>query len=140
MKINISTHENITVIQPEGQLDSESKREFELQIEACLAGGARWVVFDMSRVSFLSSAGLRVIHNTFNQLRKLHQDADDETLRKQISAGIYKAPYLKVCGLGEAPLQAFTLGGFDTYIQVYNDLDAALKSFGSPVSDGTRRK
>jgi anti-anti-sigma regulatory factor len=84
---------------------------------------------DLSNVSFVSSAGLRAIHSIFNQLRALHKDADDDTLRKNMSAGTYKSPYLKVTNLSPKIKEVFELGGFDTYIEAYDDVKKAVESF-----------
>jgi anti-anti-sigma factor len=119
----------ITVIHVNGNIDSTTCTAFKSEIEDLISNGARHILVDLSNVSFISSAGLRTIHIIFNQLRALNKDADDDTLRKRMSEGTYKSPYLKVTNLSPKVGEVFELGGFDTYIEIYNDINTALNSF-----------
>ena len=119
----------ITVIHVNGDIDSTTSQEFKSEIEELISDGARRILVDLSHVPFISSAGLRAIHNIFNQLRALHKDADDDALRKNMSAGMYKSPYLKVANLSPKLKEVFELGGFDTYIEIHNDVNKAVNSF-----------
>jgi anti-anti-sigma regulatory factor len=112
-----------------GNIDSSTYQAFQTGADELIANGARYLLVDMTDSPFMSSAGLRALHNIFNQLRSIHKDADDEALRKAISAGAYKSPYLKVCCLSSETKEVFELGGFDIYIEVYNDLEKAISSF-----------
>jgi anti-anti-sigma factor len=132
MEVSISL-ENIrvpvTVMRVAGDVDSANAGRLQEEADKLVASGARYILMDFEKTAFISSAGLRVIHKTFNALRALHKDADDDSLRKSMSAGAYKAPYLKVVNLSATAREAFQLAGFDTYIDTYIDLQSALKSF-----------
>ena len=65
----------------------------------------------------------------FNKLRDLHKDANDDELRRKMSVGAYKSPYIKVANLKERVREAFELSGFDVYIEVHNDINSAVQSF-----------
>jgi anti-anti-sigma factor len=119
----------VTIVHVNGNIDSTTFQNFQSKIEELISNGASHILVDLSNAPYISSAGLRAIHNIFNQLRSLHKDADDETLRKNMSIGYYKSPYLKVTNLSTEAAEVFELGGFDTYIEVYNDMDKALNSF-----------
>ncbi len=119
----------VTVIHVNGNIDSSTYQTFQSKVEEQISNGARHLLIDLSNAPFISSAGLRAIHNIFNQLRALHKDADDDTLRKNMSTGTYKSPYLKVVNLSSKLKEVFDLGGFDTYIEVHNDINSAVNSF-----------
>ena len=119
----------ITIVHVSGDIDSTTSHAFKSRIEELISDGARHILVDLSHVPFINSAGLRAIHNIFNQLRALHKDADDDILRKNMSAGIYKSPYLKVTNLSPKLKEVFELGGFDTYIEIHNDINNAINSF-----------
>ncbi len=99
------------------------------QAQKMLDSGSRYILVDMTNLAFISSAGLRALHNIFNQLRAIHKDVDDDILRKSMAAGAYKSPYLKVCCLSPKIKEVFDLGGFDAYIEVYNEFEEAVSSF-----------
>jgi anti-anti-sigma factor len=119
----------VTVLHVNGNIDSSTYVAFQDHAEKLIAGGAHYLLIDLSNAPFISSAGLRAIHNIFNQLRAIHKDADDDTLRKSMSAGTYKSPYLKVCNLSKEVRDIFELGGFDTYIETHDSIEKAVSSF-----------
>ena len=119
----------VTIIHISGEIDSSNYKLFQEQAEEAVADGARYLLLDMKNVAYISSAGLRVIHTLFNKLRDIHKDANDDELRKKMSAGAYKSPYVKVANLSERVKEAFELSGFDVYIEVFDDLSAAVSSF-----------
>ena len=119
----------ITIIHVNGDIDSTTSQAFKSKIEELISDGARHILVNLSNVPFISSAGLRAIHIIFNQLRTLHKDVDDDVLRKNMSAGIYKSPYLKVANLSPKLKEVFELGGFDTYIEIHSDINNAVNSF-----------
>ena len=52
----------------EGSLDSTTYEQFEKTIEPMLGGGTPLVVIDMAKLSYVSSAGLRVIFRLWKDL------------------------------------------------------------------------
>lgn len=129
MEITISTQDTTTIMHIHGSIDSSTYQAFQIKAEEVIKNGARYLLVDMTDAPFISSAGLRALHSIFNQLRAIHKDADDDSLRKSMSAGAYKSPYLKVCCLSNETKEVFEIGGFDTYIEVYNSLEQAVSSF-----------
>ncbi|MFN3491323.1 MAG: STAS domain-containing protein [Anaerolineales bacterium] len=119
----------VTIVNIKGDVDASNYQEFQSQTEALITEGARYLLLNLEEVPYISSAGLRVIHNLFNRLRMLHKDANDEELRKRMSAGAYKSPYIKIVNLSKRAKESFELGGFETYIEVYNDIEKAVNSF-----------
>ena len=128
-----STLENarvaVTIVNLKGEIDSSNYRVFQDRTEEFVANGARFLLLNMKDLEYISSAGLRVIHTLFNKLRDLHKDADDEELRKKMSTGTYKSPFIKVVNLSSRVHEAFELSGFDVYIEVHDDTNSAVQSF-----------
>ncbi len=119
----------ITIIHIKGNVDSATYPVFQAKAEEIIKNGARYILVDLSEAPFISSAGLRVLHNIFNLLRSANNDLNDDELRKKMSAGGYKSPYLKVANLSSQVKDAFVISGFDTYIETHDDLKKAVASF-----------
>jgi anti-anti-sigma factor len=134
MEITVSTENGrvpVTILHVSGKIDSASHEAFQAKAGEVIQGGARYMLIDLSQTAFISSAGLRALHNIFSQLRGLHPDTNlnDEDLRKGISAGTYKSPHLKLLNPSEEIKMILEMGGFDMYIEVYTDLKKAVASF-----------
>ncbi|MEN9564380.1 MAG: hypothetical protein RIR73_2624 [Chloroflexota bacterium] len=119
----------VTIIKLIGDIDSSTYSLFQTHVDEQVAQGTRHVLLDFREVKRISSAGLRVIHNLFNKLRDLHKDVNDDELRKKMSVGAYKSPYLKLTNLAPHIADVFQLGGFDIYIAIIDDETEALQSF-----------
>jgi len=119
----------ITAIQLAGDIDSSNFQVFQEYVDEQVVQGARYVLLNFREVKRISSAGLRVIHNLFNKLRDIHKDVNDDELRKKMSTGAYKSPYLKLTNLSPHLSDVFSLGGFEIYIEVFEDEKAAINSF-----------
>jgi anti-anti-sigma factor len=119
----------ITIIHIKGSVDSATYQAFQAKADELIRDGARYILVDLTETPFVSSAGLRVLHNIFNQLRSIHKDLNDDELRKKMSDGGYKSPHLKVTNLSSQVKDAFVISGFDTYIEIHDDVKKAVASF-----------
>lgn len=132
MEITV-TEENarvtITVLHVTGKIDSLTYQAFQTKADDLIDSGARYLLVDLAKVEYVSSAGLRALHNIFNKLRALHQDVNDDELRKKMSSGLYKSPYIKITGPSEEIKEIFGVSGFDTYMEVFDDSHKAIASF-----------
>jgi anti-anti-sigma factor len=132
MEIRISTVKArvpITVMHIKGNVDSDTYSIFQAKAEEAIQNGARYILVDLSETPFMSSAGLNVLHNIFNQLRSANNDLNDDELRKKMSAGRYKSPYIKVTNLSSQVKDAFIISGFDNYIDSHDDIKKAVAAF-----------
>jgi len=134
MEIKTSTENGrvpVTVIHVDGNIDSATYETFTAKANELIKGGARFILVDLSHVPFVSSAGLRALHGIFNQLRTLHPDTSlsEEAIKKGIAAGTYKSPHLKLLNLSKEAHTAFTMSGFDMFIEAYTDKAKAIASF-----------
>lgn len=134
MEIKVSTESGsvpVTVMHVEGNIDSFTYQEFKTKADELLQGGVRFILVDLSQVPFVSSAGLRALHELFNQLRALSPDPNlnDEAVKKGIAAGTYKSPHLKMLNLSSETRTAFDLAGFNMFIETFKDMKTAIASF-----------
>lgn len=100
--MGISTErEGVTLIaKTEGRVDGANAREFQDALEEAIDPADRAVILDLENLSYISSAGLRVILLTA------------KTLRKQNAS-------LSVCSLSEPIRQVFEISGFDKIIPIH---------------------
>jgi anti-anti-sigma factor len=131
----ITTIENgkvpVTVMQIIGNIDSTTHDAFTLKANELIHDGAQHILVDLSQSPFISSAGLRAIHGLVKKLRTLNPDPDlsEAEYKKKISTGTYKSPHIKLFNLSKETYTAFTLSGFDMFIETYIDKPTAITSF-----------
>ena len=134
MDIQVSTVNGrvpVTIMHVTGNIDALSYEQFQAKADELMAGGAKYLLIDLSRCPFISSAGLRALHHIFNQLRAMDTDhpKSEEDVHREISAGTYKSPNLKLLKLSKESKTAFELSGFDMFIDTFDDEQAAIASF-----------
>ena len=100
MDIKVSTLTGrvpVTVAHVEGNVDVSTADAFQANILGLIEGGARHLLLDMEHVPFMSSAGLRALHQIFNRLREVNEDSvSEDEMNKGIREGTYKSPHLKL--------------------------------------------
>lgn len=119
----------VTVIQVAGNTDSESADEFEKKVLEVIDGGARHLVLDLSKVPYMSSAGLRVLQNTFDKLRSLSSDESDKEMYRKINEGSFTSPHLKLLNPTKEVVEVLKMTGFDMLVSIETDLKTAVDSF-----------
>jgi anti-anti-sigma factor len=134
MEINVSTEQGrvpVTVLHVDGDIDSSTYDAFLSKVRGLIKEGTRYLVIDLARVPYVSSAGLRAIYTVFNDLRAVHpeENLSEEQMQKAARAGTYKSPHLKLVHLTENVHRVFQMGGFDNYIGTFSDLKEAIASF-----------
>ena len=132
MQLKVSTENArvpVTVVHVEGNIDSASYEAFLSGVEEAINAGARHVLIDLSKVPFVSSAGLRALNILLNRLRALTPDVTDEEMRRGINDGSYKSPHLKLLNPSRETTTTLDSSGFSMFIQEFHDLPTALASF-----------
>lgn len=132
LEINTTQHsgrQNIVILRITGDIDSSNYQEFQKHVDEEITKGGRYFLMNFANVSRITSAGLRVIHNLFNTLRALNNDIGDDELRRLMSRGAYKSPHLKLTNLTPHVIDVFRLGGFEIYLELFEDENAAIGSF-----------
>lgn len=110
MQIHQSNRGGVAIVSPAGRIDTTTSGTVEDAIRQLVDGGARNVLVDLSRVDYISSAGLRV----FLVLAKRMKD-----LRGT----------LVLSGMTEPVRQVFQLAGFMPLFRVEATEESALAVF-----------
>lgn len=90
-----------------GRLDTDTSADLELAVQDLLAAGARDFLIDLREVSYVSSAGLRVLL----------------ALAKQLEGSKGR---LRLCALSPAVNQVFEVAGFSKLFAILKDRSAAI--------------
>ncbi len=90
--------------------------------------GTEYILIDLTSVPFISSTGLRAIYSIYEKLESQLQD-DSQEIHKGIAKGDYKSPHLKLLNPSKNSLKALSIGGFDMFLEIFDDADKAKNSF-----------
>lgn len=133
MQITLSKHDHVTVMLLEGELDSSNYTSVIDKAQQAYDEGARHLLLDLTRVPYVSSAGLMALHTvarifmgqsvnikdgarpTFRALNP-KQDTDARSHIKVLDPQPPVRQVLDVVGLGQ-------------FLEIHTDLETALKSF-----------
>ena len=107
MEINYTREDTILTAGLQGRIDGANALEFESSLKDAVKKGDSTLVIDCSELSYISSAGLRVILLVAKSLRK-----DD------VKFALY--------ALSDAIFEVFQVSGFDQIIPVHPTREAAL--------------
>ena len=111
MKILTSREgDEAVLIEVRGELDAHTVRKFEQTLNDLLAQGHSRLVLDASQMSFISSAGLRVI--MFAQREVDKRDGQ-----------------VRVCGLNAPARRIFEMAGLDEVLHLSDALQEALEGW-----------
>jgi len=122
-----------TIMHLQGELDASNYLDVIAQVQELYAGGARYLLLDLSGLSFMASSGLVAIHSTALIMRG-DEPPDPEygwgafhAMDKEVDGG-----FVKNCKiLNPQPKVSRTLEstGFSTFLEIFTDLETALESF-----------
>jgi len=134
MEITVSTKNGrvpVTIMHVDGNIDTANSSLFQKKAEELINGGARYILVDLARCPFMSSASLRALHILFKQLNAIHPDATlgESEITRGISDGTYKSPYLKLVNISNDTKIVFKTSGFDMFLEFYDDLNKAVAAF-----------
>lgn len=97
---------HILVMSIEGRLGAETAADFQNKLVAALDRGEKSVLIDLSKLEYISSAGMRVF---LIAAKRLEEDGK-----------------FAVCGLTNEVAEVFRISGFDTILNVFPDEAASL--------------
>jgi len=121
----------VTVMHVDGNIDNATYEAFQSRADELIDNGAHFILVDLSHVKFVSSAGMRALQHAYERLRSLFpaSDMSDEDVKKGIREGTYKSPFLKLLNPSKETAKTFEITGFDMFIEIFTDKDAAIASF-----------
>ena len=110
IEVTWQRQDGVTFANPTGRIDSTNASELQTALESGIEAGDREVVLDFEQVTFISSAGLRVIITFAKQLRNNNAK-------------------LALCSFKAAVKRVVTISGFDQVLGVYASRANAINSF-----------
>ncbi len=129
MQIQVTTAQGrvpVTILALDGDLDSSSYGSFEERAKNTITAGAKDLLIDMTRVPYMSSAGMRALNSLVKQL---HTPAEIDAIDKGIRDGKTKAMHLKLAGVQPKVAEVIQLTGLDMFIAMYPNTASAISSF-----------
>jgi anti-anti-sigma factor len=115
MEITQRVEDGVTVVQPEGRIDTEAAEQLDQVLQAAVAEGNDRIVVDMSKVEYISSAGLRSLAAVLVKCRDAGGD-------------------MKLAALNERVTRVFKIIGFDLLMSVTDTTEAAIAEFTAGAS------
>jgi anti-sigma B factor antagonist len=111
MNFTTITHKRCEVLKTSGRVDGSTAPELEAALKAITDAGKHNIVFDMSEVNFLSSAGWWVLIGTQKECKKLNRG---ELVLACVDKTIHES--LKLVGMEE-------------YFKIFDNITTAVGSF-----------
>ena len=107
MDIQTEREENTLIAKAAGRIDGVNARDFEEAMKAAISEDDNAVIMDLGELSYISSAGLRVILLIAKGLRKRNAE-------------------FMLCSLSDPIREVFEISGFDKVIPVHASRADAL--------------
>jgi hypothetical protein len=130
VEISVSQEEArvpVTVFQLKGEFSSEEPLASLAQ--DAYDNGARYLLLDLTKVSYISSSGLRAIHQVYYMFRGPLSDESEQEVRQGIISGSYKSPTLKLLKPSKNALKALSVSGYDMFLEIHKKRANAIASF-----------
>jgi anti-sigma B factor antagonist len=108
MDISHEEKEGIVCVKISGRLDGETAADAEAKVREILDQGKNRLLFDLSRMDYISSAGLRVVLMTVKELQR-------------------KSGRVVLCALRPYVKEVFEVSNFATIIPITDSVEAGLK-------------
>ncbi|MFH1213309.1 MAG: STAS domain-containing protein [Candidatus Neomarinimicrobiota bacterium] len=118
LEIHQQRSAGLVTVQINGRVDSMTAQEVQQYLDNLTATGERKIVIDFTQISYISSAGLRILLLFQKQLKKV----DGEIILCNLSAGI---------------VDVFRMSGFINVFRILNSLDELSAGQRPPESDAT---
>lgn len=112
LNINRESHKRVDVFTVSGRIDSGNAGEFDTAVKNALAEGHYNLILDMSGVSYMSSAGLRVMVAALRECKKLPNNGD-----------------VRLSNPSERVAEVLELAGLSGMFQAFEDTTSAVGSF-----------
>jgi anti-anti-sigma regulatory factor len=123
----------VTILQLDGKLDGSNYMQLLEEAKRDYGTGARDLLIDLSRLSFLSSAGIAAIHKTALLFRGLDLPEDESgwaafhAIDRDRDNGVQK--HVKLLSPQPEVANILDITGFKALFEIHTDLDMAVASF-----------
>jgi anti-anti-sigma factor len=122
-------HVPVTVFRLTGDIDGLTYEQLQNQAVEAYQSGTRNLLLDLSRVSYMSSAGLRALNTIFNLLRSEATKESDRIMTRGIREGTFKSSNLKLLHPSNNVLKVLKTSGMDMFLDIYSKEADALAAF-----------
>ncbi len=107
MEVQQENTNGVEIFKIKGSLNSNTSPEFETLIYKSLENGQRKLILNLEDLDYISSAGIRVMLKTTKDLKRMDGN-------------------IVLCSLQDYVREVFDIAGFDGYLNIENNLDAAM--------------
>jgi len=110
--VQITTRDvnDVKVVQIEGEMDTGSSPEAQQQLDQLREQGVKKILLDLAKLEFISSAGLRVLLATAQEIKAAGGE-------------------LRVCNPNETVKEVFDISGFSTLLMCFDNEAKAMAGF-----------
>ena len=120
---------DVTIMRIEGSVDAATYQALQTAVDTAYAAGARYVLFDLTSVAYMSSAGLRLLHLIIGKLADQGSAGRDTPTTPGTTGGSFKSPHVKLLNPSEYVRRLLEVSGFELFFDIHTDLDTAIASF-----------
>ena len=99
MDVEIVDEDSLSIVRPQGRLDSTTSPQFEEALSGVLDRGVELLLIDMGGVSYVSSAGLHVLLTVAKRMRR-------------------ESGWMRIFGLRDLVLEVFQISGFVAILDI----------------------
>jgi len=99
MDVEIVDEDSLSIVRPQGRIDSTTSPQFEEVLSGVLDRGVGIVLIDMSGVSYVSSAGLQVLLTAAKRMRR-------------------ESGWMRIFGLRDLVREVFQISGFVAILDI----------------------
>lgn len=111
----------VTVLHVVGEIDSSNYMVFSEAMRNVINGGADCMLIDMSKLTFMSSAGIRSLNESWLLLKKKYPQVRNEK-------GI-PSRYIKLLNPTRDVSEELEMSGVNSFFETHTDLQTAIASF-----------
>lgn len=117
----------VTVFHLSGDLTSD--QELLSQANEAYQADTRFILLDLAGVPYMSSSGLRALHQIFDMLRRDTPVQSDRVVTKGITSGTFTSPHLKILNPSNHVMEVLKIAGYDMFLEIHRDYRKAIASF-----------
>ena len=119
----------VTIIRAEGVVDAATYQALQTAVDTAYAAGVQYLLFDLTNISYMSSAGLRVLHRLIDRLRDDGSAEVGAASKAGMTSDSLKSPHVKLLNPSKNVRRLLEVSGFELLFDTHTDLDTALASF-----------